>query len=72
MDFEPGSLIASFLVSGVGFVAFSYGRSRRRLPQLVVGVTLMLFPYFVSSVPLMLIIAATLLALLGGAGRLGY
>ena len=72
MDFDASSLAVSFLVSGVGFVSFSYGRKQRRLPQTLIGVVLMLFPYFVSSVPLMLIIAATLLALLWGAVRLGY
>lgn len=72
MQLDGASLIVSFLVSGVGFVAFTYGRRQRRMPQLMAGVLLMVFPYFVSSVPLMLMIAVTLLAVMWGAVKAGY
>jgi hypothetical protein len=59
-------------VSSVGFVAFMYGKKQSRFPQLLVGLALMVFPYFVSSALLMLLIAAVLLGALWGAVRLGY
>ena len=32
---------------------FAYGKKQRRLPQMLVGVLLMGFPYFVPSLPWM-------------------
>lgn len=60
------------MVSGVGFVLFSYGRKMGRLPQVVGGLILMVFPYFVPNVLLMLGIATALCLLLYGALRAGY
>lgn len=64
MDLDANSLLASLLVSSIGFVLFVYGRRMRRIPQLAVGLTLLIYPYFVSNVWLMFGIAAALLALL--------
>jgi hypothetical protein len=61
MTIDAASLIASLLIGAVGFVAFAYGKKQSRLPQMLVGFTLMVFPYFVSSVALMVGIAAALL-----------
>lgn len=72
MDFDPNYLLASLLVGSAGFVSFVYGRKQSRLPQMLAGVALMGFPYFVSSVPLMLGIGAGLLGLLALALKLGY
>lgn len=72
MSFDPGSLIAGFLISGVGFVLFSYGRKLGRIPHVVVGLVLMVFPYFVPSVLAMMGIGALLCGLLFLATRAGY
>ena len=72
MDFESESLVASLIVSSIGFVAFMYGRRLERVPQIVVGLLLMAFPYFVPNVLLMAGIAAVLLILMWVAMRLGY
>lgn len=68
MDFEPKALVLAFLISSVGFVLFSYGRKMQRFPQLVAGLTLMIYPYFVSSwlaiLGIALLIVAGLWALL--------
>jgi hypothetical protein len=72
VSFEPSTLIAGFFVSGVGFVLFSYGKKLGRIPHLVIGLVLMVFPYFVPGVLLMLGIAAVLCALLFLATRRGY
>lgn len=72
MTFDGSSFAASLLVSSVGFVAFSYGKTQKRVPQMVIGIVLMVFPYFVDSWALMLAIAGLLLAALYGVLRLGY
>jgi hypothetical protein len=71
MDVEAASLIASLLVSAVGFVVFGYGKRQQRVPQVVVGLALMVFPYFVPNVPVMASIAAVLLGGLWLAIRFG-
>lgn len=59
------------LVSGIGFVLFSFGRRRERFPFIVVGVVMLVYPYFVSDVFWMLALAPVLLLLLWVATRLG-
>jgi cell division protein FtsL len=72
MDLDANSLLASLLVSSIGFVAFVYGKRQSRYPHMLAGVLLSVFPYFVSNVPLMLGIAVVLCAGLWGAVRLGW
>jgi hypothetical protein len=71
MDLETSSLIASIIVSSIGFVVFVYGKRQQRVPQVVVGLVLMGFPYLVPGVLLMTGIAAALLAGLWLAIRFG-
>ena len=49
MSLDPGLLFLSLITSGVGFVLFMYGKKQGRGPQLVAGLVLMVYPYFVSS-----------------------
>ncbi|MET0410336.1 MAG: hypothetical protein ABW217_03520 [Polyangiaceae bacterium] len=72
MTFDASSLLAGLLVSSIGFVLFTYGKRMGRPPQLATGLVLMIFPYFVSSVPWMLGLATVLLGLFWLAMRLGY
>lgn len=72
MELDGNSIIASIVVSGVGFVLFSYGRKMSRVPHVVTGIVLMVFPYFVSNVLLMFGIGALLCALLYVVVRAGY
>jgi 4-hydroxybenzoate polyprenyltransferase len=46
MDMSPGYLIATLVTSTVGFSLFLYGKKQTRVPQLAVGATLMVLPYF--------------------------
>ena len=62
MDLSPVSLLASLLVSTVGFSLFIYGKKQLRLPQLATGIALMVYPYFVAG-PLWVIAMATALVL---------
>ncbi|HEX2675906.1 MAG TPA: hypothetical protein VHM19_04685 [Polyangiales bacterium] len=64
MSFDANSLLANFFVSGIGFVLFRYGKSQHRMPQAVIGVVMMVYPYFITSVGAMLGTCAALCALL--------
>ena len=72
MNFDANSLIASMIVGGIGFVAFAYGKKMQRFPQLLVGLVLMIFPNFISSVAAMMGICVALLGLLYFMVRLGW
>lgn len=65
LNFDPGSLVVSLLVSALGFVLFSYGRKMQRIPQITAGLVLMVFPYFTSGILGMLLIAVGIVAALG-------
>ena len=58
-------------IGSVGLGLFVYGKRQRRAPHLVVGIVLMVYTYFVPNVPLMLLIGAGLLGLLGLASYMG-
>ena len=61
------SLIASIFVSGVGFVLFSYGKKLQRVPQMLCGILMLIYPYFVPDPLLMIAIAVGLGGLLWAA-----
>ncbi len=68
---NANALLASVLLGSVGLGFFVYGKKQRRGPHLAVGVALMVYPYFVSSVALMLIIGVALVGLLYLASYVG-
>jgi predicted phage tail protein len=59
---DPGVLFLSLITSGIGFVLFMYGKKQDRMPQLVAGIVLMVYPYFVPGL---------LMNVLAGAGIIG-
>ena len=61
MDLSASSLFANVFVSAVGFGIVLYGKKQRRAPQLVTGLVLMVFPYFVTEAMWMLTIAGVLI-----------
>jgi hypothetical protein len=72
MDLSPGSLFGSLIVGAIGFVLFVYGKKQNRMPQLIAGVILSVFPMLVSSLVLM---AGITVGVIGGlvlALRAGY
>ncbi|APR85587.1 Hypothetical protein A7982_10936 [Minicystis rosea] len=71
MSLDGNALLASLLIGSIGFVSFAYGKKQRRLPQMLVGLALMGYPYFVDSVPWMLGIAAALLVSLWAMVKVG-
>jgi hypothetical protein len=72
MSFDPGLLFLSLVTSGAGFVLFVYGRKQERTPQLVAGIVLMIYPYFVSSLAMSLGIAVAIGVALWVAVRQGW
>jgi hypothetical protein len=72
MSLDGDSILASLLVSGIGFVVFAYGRKQVRYPQILAGLALLVFPYFVPSVVPMFAIALAILVALWGAVRWGF
>ena len=60
--FTTASLFVSLLISAVGLGFTSYGKKMARLPQLVVGLVMLVYPYFVPAIVPMVIVAAALLA----------
>ncbi len=69
---DAAALFASLIVSGVGYVAFSYGRKQKRAPPLALGIALMIFPYFVDGALAIYGIGAALSVLLWVLVKLGY
>ena len=72
MSFEPGALFLSLIISGVGLGFFIYGKKQSRWPQLIAGLVLMGYTYFVGSPFWMVAIALAVLAALWWAIRQGW
>lgn len=72
MSLEPGTLFVSLMTSAVGYALFSYGKKQARLPQVIGGLVLMVYPYFVSSFAMMLVIGVLIAGATWLAVRMGY
>ena len=46
---EPEDLIAMLLFSVIGIIAFRNGKRELNIPRLVIGLVLLIFPYFIPS-----------------------
>ena len=49
MDFSASALFANIVVSAVGCGLLMYGKKQRRPPQFVVGLLMLVYPYFVEG-----------------------
>ena len=72
MSLNPTWLFLSLFPSGIGFVLFIYGRKQQRWPQLVAGLLLMVYPYFVDSALWLAFIGASIGLALWAAIRLDW
>ena len=54
------NIIGGLVFSGVGLVAFMWGKKHGRFKPMVLGGALMAYPYFVSNTALMYLIGAAL------------
>ena len=57
-------LLGGFLFSGIGFIAFKYGRSRGGTRAMALGVALMVYPYFMPNTVAVYAVGAALVATL--------
>ena len=71
MDLSAGMLVASLVIGSIGFGLFLYGKKQLRMPQFVVGLAMMIYPYFVSNLALTWILAGVLSLALAIAVRMG-
>jgi hypothetical protein len=62
LDLDTPTLLVGLVVSAVGFVLFRYGKAQQRIPHLVFGLVLMVYPYFTGGWVLTLAIGAGLVA----------
>jgi predicted membrane protein len=60
---SSASLVWQLLFSATGGGYFIYGKKQRAVVPLVCGLVLMVFPYFVSSTLLLVLIGVVLMAL---------
>ncbi len=44
-----GQLVSGFLFGSIGFVAFMYGKRQASFMAMLIGVLLMVYPYFVAN-----------------------
>jgi hypothetical protein len=61
---SPAALFAIVLFGIIGFAAFRYGKKIGRLSPMLLGVGLMVYPYFISQVWLLYAIGCVLCAVL--------
>ena len=59
---DTASLLWGLLFGSIGLGFFIYGKNQKALVPAVCGVTLIIFPYFVSSIPLLVAIGVALIA----------
>jgi hypothetical protein len=72
MSLDPTWLFLSLIPSGIGFVLFIYGKKQVRLPQLVSGLLLMVYPFFATSVTSLVGVGAVIGAGLWWALKMGW
>lgn len=64
LDLSPGALLAGMLISTIGMGLFVYGKRAERLPQILAGLTLMVFPVFVHGAVAMLAVGGLIVGAL--------
>lgn len=63
-NLSAGNIIAGLIFSGVGFVAFTYGKREGRHRTMVMGIVLMVYPYFTPGAAITCAVGAGLCAVL--------
>ncbi len=56
-------IVWSVLFGGIGLGFFLYGKKQRAIVPLFIGVALFIFPYFMTSVAMLLIVGIILIAI---------
>jgi hypothetical protein len=66
------SIFVAIFLGLIGMALILYGRKEGRWPHIIVGLVLVVYPYFVGNVVIQILIAVVLLAGLSLVSRLGY
>jgi hypothetical protein len=66
------SIFVAIFLGLIGMALILYGRKEGRWPHIIVGLLLVVYPYFVGNVVIQILIAVVLLAGLSLVSRLGY
>jgi hypothetical protein len=72
LNLDPGTLAVGIFISLIGAALLLYGRKEVRVPHIVAGLILIVFPYFVGFWWLAIVIALIVLGALAVVSRLGY
>jgi hypothetical protein len=59
---ETSQLIWGMLFGSIGLGYFLYGKKQRAVVPLITGITLFIFPYFISNVYALVIVGAVIVA----------
>ena len=62
MNFSAGNIIGGLLFSGIGYVAFTYGRRNDNVRVMALGGALMAYSYFISNTVMVYVVGAALTA----------
>jgi len=58
LNLSAANLIGGFVFGSIGFVAFIYGKRMNLWRPMLLGIALMVYPYFVSNDLAMIVIGA--------------
>jgi hypothetical protein len=72
MNLSMSGIVLGILLSLVGIALLTYGRKEVRIPHMVVGGILLIYPYFIGNWIAVLAIAAFLVGGLAFVSHLGY
>jgi hypothetical protein len=72
MSLDAGTLFLSLITGGIGLVLFVYGKKQERWPQLIAGLMLMVYPYFIADLMVSMLVGAGILGGLWLAVRQGW
>ena len=56
LNLSAANLIGGFVFGSIGFVAFIYGKRMNLWKPMLLGIALMIYPYFISDDKIMLVI----------------
>jgi hypothetical protein len=72
MSLDPTWLFLSLIPGGAGFVLLVYGKKQGRMPHLIAGLALMVYPYFATSVVSLIGVGGAIGVALWAAVRAGW
>jgi len=67
---NPGTLLSALIIGALGMGLFIYGKKQQHIPSLLAGVGMCVFPYFVSSLLVMWLLAALFIGGLWASAKL--